>query len=222
MFDALAGRPTRAALDDAWGIGLRAMANAHAQAQEAKLTDVGRNGAAGHRAAARGLRRAQEESIAGALREFFDPSAGQVSERLRALVDDQGILARLLDQYVGARNSVLAESLARQVGEQSPLFKKLSPTDSEGLIKPLEAQITPRWPASRELVRALDPLAEDGAVARFLRSLREELKGADEDREKQLSAALAALDANDEGSLLAKLSGEQPQARGGAGRGQPR
>ncbi|HWO13315.1 MAG TPA: hypothetical protein VNN80_27630, partial [Polyangiaceae bacterium] len=53
-----------------------------------------------------------------------------------------------------------------------------------------------------ELVRAFDPLAEDGAVARFLRSLREEPKGADEDRQKQLSAALAALDANDEGSLL--------------------
>ncbi|MBA3640882.1 MAG: hypothetical protein H0W53_16780 [Acidobacteria bacterium] len=64
-----------------------------------------------------------------------------------------------------------------------------------------------------ELLRALDPLAEDGAVARFLRSLREELKGADEDRAKQLSAALAALDANDEGSLLSRLVRETHQAR---------
>ena len=64
-----------------------------------------------------------------------------------------------------------------------------------------------------ELVRALDPLAEDGAVARFLRSLREELKGADEDRAKQLSAALAALDANDESSLLSRLVRETHHAR---------
>ena len=49
-----------------------------------------------------------------------------------------------------------------------------------------------------ELVRALDPLAEDGAVARFLKSLRDELKGADEDRAKQLTSALNALDANDQ------------------------
>ncbi len=64
-----------------------------------------------------------------------------------------------------------------------------------------------------ELVRALDPLAEDGAVARFLRSLREELKGADHDRAKQLSAALAALDANDEDSLLSRLVRETHHAR---------
>jgi septal ring factor EnvC (AmiA/AmiB activator) len=64
-----------------------------------------------------------------------------------------------------------------------------------------------------DLVRALDPLAEDGAVARFLRSLREELKGADEDRAEQLSTALAALDANDENSLLSRLVRETHRAR---------
>jgi hypothetical protein len=64
-----------------------------------------------------------------------------------------------------------------------------------------------------EIVRALDPLAEDGAVARFLRSLREELKRADEDRAKQLSAALAPLDANDETSLLSRLVRETHHAR---------
>ncbi|MBI1945015.1 MAG: hypothetical protein HYS27_04925 [Deltaproteobacteria bacterium] len=62
-------------------------------------------------------------------------------------------------------------------------------------------------------MRALDPLAEDGAVARFLRSLRDELKGADEDRQAQLAAALAALDANDEDSLLSRLVRETQQAR---------
>jgi hypothetical protein len=51
----------------------------------------------------------------------------------------------------------------------------------------------------------LDPLEKDGAVGRFLRSLREELQTADDDRAKQLAAALAALDANDETSLLNRL-----------------
>jgi len=63
------------------------------------------------------------------------------------------------------------------------------------------------------MVRALDPLAEDGAVARFLRSLREEIKGADQDRQKQFSAALAALDANDETSLINRLVRETERAR---------
>ena len=109
---------------------------------------------------------------------------------------------------------MLAETLARQVGESSPLFKKLSPTESDGLVKVLESQLRVVMDEGHaELVRALDPLAEDGAVARFLRSLREELKGADEDRAKQLSAALAALDANDENSLLSRLVRETNHAR---------
>jgi hypothetical protein len=143
-----------------------------------------------------------------------DPKDGQVTQRLTAFVDDQGVLARLLDKYLGPQNSVLTETLARQVGETSALFKKLSPTDSEGLTKVLEGQLRKVMnDGHSELVRALDPLAEDGAVARFLRSLREELKAADEDRAKGLATALMALDANDETSLINRLVRETNGAR---------
>jgi hypothetical protein len=156
----------------------------------------------------------QQRTIGAVLARFFDPTDGQVSQRLAAFVDDHGVLARLLDKYLGPQNSVLAEALAKQVGETSPLFKKLSPTESTGLVKVLEAQLRAVMGESHaELVRALDPLAEDGAVARFLKSLRDELRGADEDRQKQLSAALAALDANDESSLLSRLVRETHRAR---------
>lgn len=134
--------------------------------------------------------------------------------RLTAFVDDQGVLARLLEKYLAPQNSVLAQTLARQVGDSSPLFKKLSPTDSEGLVKVLEGQLRRVIDDGHaELVRALDPLAEDGAVARFLKSLREELKGADEDRAKQHAAALMALDVNDQNSLINRLVRETNSAR---------
>lgn len=145
---------------------------------------------------------------------FFDPKDGQVAQRLTAFIGDQGVLSHLLDRYLGPQNSVLAEALARQVGETSPLFKRLSPTDSEGLIKTLEGQLRKvMGDGHAELVRALDPVCEDGAVSRFLKSLREELKGADEDRAKQLAAALAALDGNDENSLINRLVRETDRAR---------
>jgi hypothetical protein len=51
------------------------------------------------------------------LRKFFDPQDGQVTQRLAAFVDDQGVLAHLLDKYLAPQNSVLAQTLARQVGE---------------------------------------------------------------------------------------------------------
>lgn len=199
---------------DAWAIGLRALWNAHAAAQETKLKDVG---AALLGDIDRQLKlyvEQHQQTIGAVLTRFFDPNDGQVTQRLSAFVDDHGVLARLLEKYLGPQNSVLAEALAKQVGETSPLFQKLSPTDSTGLVKILEAQLRAvMGEGHAELVRALDPLAEDGAVARFLKSLREELKDADEDRQKQLSAALAALDANDENSLLSRLVRETHRAR---------
>jgi hypothetical protein len=199
---------------DAWTIGLRALRNAHAAAQESKLKEVGAALLSEIDHQLRAHVEHQQETIGSVLARFFDPSDGQVNQRLSAFLDDHGVLAHLLEKYLGPQNSVLAEALARQVGETSPLFKKLSPTESDGLVKVLEEQLGAVMSRSHaELVRALDPLAEDGAVARFLKSLRTELKGADEDREKQLSAALAALDANDEGSLLSRLVRETHRAR---------
>lgn len=199
---------------DAWSIGLRALQNAHAAAEESKLKDVGEALVSDIDRQLRAHIAAQQETIGAVLARFFDPKDGQVSQRLAAFVDDHGVLARLLDKYLGPKNSVLLEVLSRQVGEASPLFKKLSPTESEGLVKVLEAQLRAVMSQGHaELVRALDPLAADGAVARFLRSLREELKGADQDRAEQLSAALAALDANDEHSLLSRLVRETDRAR---------
>lgn len=124
---------------DAWSIGLRALHNAHAAAQESKLKDVGANLLADLDRQLREHVEQQKATIGTVLARFFDPRDGQVMQRLAAFVDDQGVLARLLQKYLGPQNSVLAEALARQVGETSPLFKKLSPTDANGLVKVLEA-----------------------------------------------------------------------------------
>jgi hypothetical protein len=199
---------------DAWSIGLRALANAHAQAQESRLQDVGTTLLEDVDRLLKGHVDSQQQIIATVLSKYFDPKDGQVAERLSAFMNDQGVLARLLDKYLGPDSSVLAQTLARGVGEQSELFKKLSPTDSEGLVKTLEAQFRAvLGDGHAELLRALDPLAEDGAVARFLKSLREDLATADEDRAEQLQKALAALDANDDSSLISRMMRETASAR---------
>jgi hypothetical protein len=214
LFGKLSAEHSQQFATDAWTVGLRALANAHAQAQEARLQDVGKalvedidHQLARHVSD-------QQRIIATELGKFFDPKDGQVTQRLAAFVDDQGVLAHLLGKYLAPQNSILAETLARQVGESSPLFKKLSPTDSEGLVKVLEAQLSRVMnDGHTELVRALDPLSEDSAVARFLKSLRDDLKRADEDRKTQLSVALGALDANDPNSLINRLVRETTSAR---------
>lgn len=199
---------------DAWCIGLQALGRAHSAAEEARLNDIGRTLKDDLDRQLRLHVDHQQETIAALLSKFFDPKDGHVMQRLAAFVDDQGVLARLLDKYLAPQNSVLAQSLAKQVGESSPLFKKLSPSDSDGLIQTLEVQLrTVIGEEHADLARALDPLAPDGAIARFLKRLREELQGESENRDKQMASALAALNANDENSLLSRMMRETQQAR---------
>jgi hypothetical protein len=199
---------------DAWRIGLHALANAHAQANEARLADVGKSLMESLDDQLKRFVEGQRETLASLLGKYFDPKDGHVSTRLAEFVSDEGTLARFLSGFLGPQNSILAEALSRQVGESSPLFRKLSPTDNEGVVKQLEGQIREVLQDGRaELVNALDPLAQDGAVAKFLRQLRAELKNAGEDSSEQLAVALRALDANNEDSLLSRLIRETERAR---------
>jgi hypothetical protein len=133
--------PARDQLAHAWAIGLRALANAHRAAQESKLKDVGTALLGDIDKQLKFYVEQQQQTIGAVLTRFFDPKDGQVTQRLSAFVDDQGVLARQLQKFLGPQSSVLAETLAKQVGETSPLFRKLSPTDSTGLVKVLEAQL---------------------------------------------------------------------------------
>lgn len=199
--------------EEAWQIGARALLGARAYAEEAKLADVGRVLLDDVQSRLDEHLRAQDERLHAVLGRFFDPNDGQVTERLRAFVDDQGVLAKLLQSYLASDNSVLAQTLARQVGESSPLFKKLSPTESEGLVPVLESRIRQALELNRtELTRALDPFAEDGAMVRFLARLRKELGDSEHDRQQQLDTALRALDQNDENSLISTLLRENRAA----------
>ncbi len=214
LFEAMANDCREQLAEDAWTIGLRALKNAHTQAQEAKLQDVGKAILEDVDRELDAHLTEQRQSMRQALAEYFDPHDGKLGERLAAFLNDEGVLGRVLESYLGPDRSVLAETLARQVGEHSPLFKKLSPTDSEGLVQILTSKLKSILVEQQaEFGRALDPLEKDGAVGRFLRSLREELASADENRAEQLAKALAALDANDESSLLNRLVRETEQAR---------
>jgi hypothetical protein len=99
---------------DAWSIGLRALHNAHSSAQESMLKDIGASLLADIDRQLRSHVEQQQATIGSVLGRFFDPGDGQVSQRLDAFVDDQGVLAPLLEKYLGPQNSVLAEALARQ------------------------------------------------------------------------------------------------------------
>lgn len=198
---------------DAWTIGLRALKNAYTQAQESRLSDIGRTLKDDLSGALGTLVQQHQERLEMAMRRYFDPNEGELTRRLDHFIEDDGELAQVLSQFVGPDSSLLADTLARQVGEQSPLFRKLSPTDAEGLVQTLKQQLVVALGQSHvELQKALDPLQKDGPIARFLSSLREEMKKSETDRSQQMTTAFKALDANDPNSLLSNLARQTKDA----------
>jgi hypothetical protein len=199
---------------DAWTVGLRALMNAYKQAEESRLVDIGRTLKEDLDKQLEAYVERQQSTFVQVLARYFDPRDGQVITRLEGFLRDEGDLARTMERFLAPENGALAQTLAREVGANSPLLRRLSPTDSEGVLALFEAKLRESLRANQaEMARALDPLAENGAVARFLRTLRDELGKADHDRNKQLALATKALDANDETSLLSRLMRETSVAK---------
>jgi len=199
---------------DAWSVGLRALTNAYKQAEESRLSDIGKTLKEDIDTQLVAHVERQQAAVVEVLGRFFDPREGQVVTRLEGFLRDEGELAKAMERFLAPGQDALAQTLARAVGENSPLLKRLSPTDTEGVIFVLEAKMREALAQNQVAVtRALDPVAEDGAVARFLRALRTELEKADSDRNKQLALATKALDANDENSLLSRLMRETAAAK---------
>ena len=214
MFNTLSEDQSCQLAESGWNIGLRSMITAHRLAEEARLTDIGKTLLDDIGRELRAHTEQQEQRIQDALSRYLDPESGQLNERLRQLVGEGGTLQHLLERHIGPHNSVLVDTLIKHVGEQSPLFKKLSPTDSEGLLalmgERLQAVLTQQ---QNEFRKALDPLNEGGALGQFIVRLRGDLKQAEDDQGKQLRIALAALDTTREDSLLNRLKNDMDRAR---------
>src|SRR5271154_6065795 len=71
--------------------------------------------------------------IAGALRQYFDPSTGALPQRIEALLRNDGELDRALRAHLAPENSTIAQALSAHLGEGSAIFKLLSPTDAGGV-----------------------------------------------------------------------------------------
>lgn len=129
--------------------------------------------------------------ITGSLKGYFDPESGQLSQRLNRLIKRDGELDELMHRHLGDEASTVAQTLAFHVGENSPLFRLLSPEQADGLIASL-----------REVIQAAMRSQRDQIVQNF--SL--------DDRSSALSRLLSEVtDAN--GSLRKGLADDVAEVR---------
>lgn len=214
LFHDLGEADRRLLAADAWRIGLRALGNAHSQARESRFEDIGKALVGDVERELRAHFDRQFETMEHSFKRYFDPSEGEVAQRMTAFLADEGVLHRLLRDQIGGDRSVLAQTLARHVGENSELFRRLSPSDKHGVVQVLEERVRAVLEQNQQaLLVALDPLAEHGAVAKLLRTLRKDLEDAQAQGGRQLQKAVAALDANDETSAISRLMRETQAAQ---------
>jgi len=73
-------------------------------------------------------------ALAKTMQQYLDPTSGALPQRIEQLTKPNGDLERILGEHLAGDQSVIAQTLAAHVGETSPLFKLLSPTQSDGLL----------------------------------------------------------------------------------------
>lgn len=188
-----------------WSTGMRATLNAQRLADESRLDDIGRDMLAAFRDQLEAHRERQHADLGRALAEYFDPKDGRVPARIDGFLRDGGDLARTMDRYL-SQDGELAKTFARAFSESSPLMKRLSPTDSEGVVQLMESKLRAAFDTQRtQLSAALDPMNEAGALARFFGKLKQDLKSAGDERDKQFAVLARTLDANDVTSPLSRF-----------------
>jgi hypothetical protein len=108
-------------------------------------------------------------AVATSLKQYLDPESGQLAQRLDRLVRSDGEIENLLRRHLGDDASTVAQTLAKHVGEQSPLFKLLSPDQADGVLAALRDVIQTALRSQREQILKHFTLDDkDSALSRLV------------------------------------------------------
>ncbi|HYD48951.1 MAG TPA: hypothetical protein VEB21_11415 [Terriglobales bacterium] len=81
------------------------------------------------------------ERLGATIGQYFDPETGRFSQRVERLVCRDGELEAVLQRHLDGEASSLAKTLVQHIGENSPLLRQLSPTQSDGLLAQLRSTV---------------------------------------------------------------------------------
>ena len=148
-----------------------------------------------------------DTNMASTLKQYFDPQSGYFTERVERLVKKDGDLEKVLRDQIGdGENSELARTLAKRIGESSPLMRRLDPKDAESITKSIEASV--KEVLEQEQINILTEFSLDnpnGALSRVVQQLEEKNGKFGGNIEKQIKEAVREFSLDDENSALSRL-----------------
>lgn len=108
-------------------------------------------------------------ALATTMQQYFDPASGALPLRIEQLTKRGGELDSLLCRHLAGDQSSIAQMLARHIGEQSPIFKLLSPTQSDGLMAALTGALERSLEAQRDhILKQFSLDQKESALSRLL------------------------------------------------------
>jgi len=154
------------------------------------------------------------QELAQSLRAYLDPRTGSLPQRLDALMRTDGELERLLQGHLGADGSTLAESLARHLGEQSPIFRMLSPSDASGLRSQLSQTLREALVEQRTaVVKQFSLDDKESALSRLVAELEGKQGDLQADVREQVDKVVKEFSLDKQDSALSRLVGKVDAAQ---------
>jgi hypothetical protein len=146
------------------------------------------------------------DRLTGALGEYFDPKSGRFQERVNRLICKDGELEELLRRQVGGESSELGRTLAAHFGQESPLFKMLSPNESAGLMQALRDTLGDQLMQQRERILSEFSLNnKESALSRLVGELTASQGKLTESLEEQIAEVMREFSLDEDNSALSRL-----------------
>jgi energy-converting hydrogenase A subunit M len=142
-------------------------------------------------------------NVSSTLKSYFDPSEGHLPQRLDRLIKKDGELQRLLANHLDGDESVVARTLAKHIGEESPLLRLLAPEESDGIVASLTKAVSETLELQRtHILRQFSLDDKESALSRLV----SEMTGNNGQLRKELAQDVQKLHDefsldNDQGSL---------------------
>ena len=144
--------------------------------------------------------------LSGTLQEYFDPQNGRFQDRVERLIKRDGELEQVLRRQIGVDDSQLAKTLTAHFGTESPLMKRLSPHEAEGLLAALRDTFGKQLEVQRDTVlKEFSLNNRDGALARLVQELTTNQGKLTENLQGRIDAVVKEFSLDAEDSALSRL-----------------
>ena len=150
--------------------------------------------------------RTLDQQLTTSLRDYFDPQTGRFQERVERLIKKDGDLEQVLRRQIGERDSELCRTLVQHVGQQSPIFKLLSPSESDGLMQSLGMTVAGELKNQSDAVLKQFSLDnKDGALCRMVGELTAKQGQFTDQMKLRIDTAVQQFSLDDDNSALSRL-----------------